>query len=360
GAAAGIFGAVLLWKAAVGRGERAVRLKAAAVYALAAAAPFLPWLVKNSISCGDPFFPFFAGAFALKNPADARAAAAYFQILSQYRHAESALKNALLFLPRLLRGGASPFGGGMDVLGTLGWPVVFWFAPVGAWMGRKSKFWLALTGFCAAYILVWLLTATALRFLVAILPLLCLLAAAGVYGIWGSASKPGRAALAAAVGLLAAGNLFLFFFVQLGVFQSAGVLLGTQSRRDFLSERLAYYPCAAYASAHSGQNDKILLVGEQRSYYVRPAHVASTLYGGNPYIVLANKAPNASALASDLKDEGFSSLLVVPEESRRLGAGLGTLTAQGRRNLAGLSRDLTPLYRAPGCAVLAIEATTGR
>ncbi len=360
GAAAAIFEAVLLWRAAAGLRERGAKLKDAAVYALTATIPFAPWLIKNFINCGDPFFPFFTGAFALKNPADARAAAAYFQILGQYRHAGAALKNALLFLPRLFRGGASPFGGGMDVLGTLGWPVVFWFAPVGAWVGRKSKFWRALTGFCAAYFLVWILTAAALRFLIAILPLLCLLAAAGVYGIWESSSKSGRSILAAAVGLLAAGNLFLFFFVQLGVFQSAGVLLGTQSRREFLSERLAYYPCAAYASAHSGQNDKILLVGEQRSYYVRPAHVASTIYGDNPYIVLANKAPNASTLASDLKGEGFSSLLVVPEESRRLGAGLGTLTAQGRRNFAGLSRYLTQLYRAPGCAVLAIRTATGR
>ncbi|HVC08721.1 MAG TPA: phospholipid carrier-dependent glycosyltransferase [Elusimicrobiota bacterium] len=358
GAAAGIFGAALLWKAAVKNKERSARLADFAVYFIAATALTLPWLVKNFLNCGDPFFPFFAGIFPLKNPSDARIAGAYFQVLGQYEHGGRALKDALLFFPRLILGGGA-FGGGMDVVGALGWPLVIWFFPLGAWVWRKNKFWRGLWWFCAAYGAIWFCTASALRFLVAILPLICLVAASGIHGIWKSASKTGRGVLASSVGLLVAGNIFLFFFVQLGVFRSAGVLLGAQSRDAFLSRRLAYYPCAAYVSAHPKQNDKILIVGEQRSYYVRPAHVASTIYGPNPYVTLANEAENPLTLAKQIKERGFSTLLVVPEESRRLGASLGILSARGRMNLAGLSRFLTPIFHAPGCAVMALRMSAG-
>ncbi|HVA66664.1 MAG TPA: phospholipid carrier-dependent glycosyltransferase [Elusimicrobiota bacterium] len=358
GAAAGIFGAALLWRAVIKNEERGVKLADFAVYFLATTALALPWLIKNFLNCGDPFFPFFAGIFSLKNPLDAQIAGAYFRVLSQYQHAGRELKDALLFFPRLVRGGGA-FGGGMDVIGALGWPLVIWFFPLGAWVWRKNKFWRGLWWFCAAYAAIWFCTASALRFLIAILPLLCLVAAAGIHGIWKSASEAGRVILASSVALLAAGNIFLFFFVQLGVFGSAGVVLGAQSRETFLSSRLAYYPCAAYVSAHSEQNDKILLVGEQRSYYVRPAHVASTIYGPNLYVTLANEAKNPLTLAERMKEQGFTALLVVPEESRRLGASLGDLSAHGRTNLAGLSRFLTPLFHAPGCAVMALRMPIG-
>ncbi|MHB2026289.1 MAG: ArnT family glycosyltransferase [Elusimicrobiota bacterium] len=342
GAAAGILGCALAWRAITGaNGQRSARTSDLAAFTLVAAAFAAPWLIRNALNCGDPVFPFLAGIFPLKHPARMGAAAAgYFQTLAPYA---------------LHRGGGQSFGGGMDVLGTLGWPVIFWFLPAGIWHGRKNRYWRSLAWFLSAYGAIWFCTGMVLRFLTAVLPLLCLLSAVGITETWKRLPSRGRAALAGAVSVLIAVNVFLFLFIELGVFGGSKILLGLQGRNAFLSRRLDYYPCALFASGHFGGNDKILIVGEQRGYYVRPDHLAATIYGANSYILWANRAKSPEDLANIMKDHGFSHILAVPRESRRLGKSLGELSPVGQNNFSGLSKFLAPVFRAPGCSLLAIS-----
>ena len=113
-----------------------------------------------------------------------------------------------------------------------------------------------------------------LRFLVAVIPLASLLAANGLWQAWQRLGPGGRRALAAGGALLTWTNLALFLGVN-GLFGSFDVLLGAKSRRQFLDEKFDYYACAA-ATRDTPPDAKVLVVGEQRGYWVERAHEVTT------------------------------------------------------------------------------------
>jgi hypothetical protein len=156
---------------------------------------------------------------------------------------------------------------------------------------------------------------------------------------------------------MAAVNLGICFYVQ-AVFGSLPVLTGLQTRREYLSKKLDYYPCARFAAEHLGRNDRILLVGEQRGYYVEQPHVATSVMAPNRFVLAANEAAGADDLARRLRSEGFAHMLYVPSEARRLGDGyrIFAFTERGAANWNGLRSRLENLYEEPGrCALLRIQ-----
>ena len=62
---------------------------------------------------------------------NAEHAKGYFGVLAEYGHAGRFLVR-LVSLPFLLLSSPLSYGGGMDVLGDLGWDVLLWLLPVGA------------------------------------------------------------------------------------------------------------------------------------------------------------------------------------------------------------------------------------
>jgi len=60
--------------------------------------------------------------------------------------------------------------------------------------------------------------------------------------LWGALSESGRWVLGVSVALLTAAHLFLFLYVQV-VFGAEAVVLGAQTRQEFLTRRFDYYPC---------------------------------------------------------------------------------------------------------------------
>jgi hypothetical protein len=331
-----------------GRGRAGAALR----FALVAAAVWSPWLVKNALVVGNPVFPFLYKLFPMTNTGwTAQTAAGYFEVFTEYGHRKGVLLD-LLNLPGLLLVNGASVGGGMDVLGNYGWDLLFWCLPLAVWTGRKEKLARLALVFSGLYLAGWYLTGIVLRFLVALAPALCLLAARGLSGLWEKLSAPGRKALAAAVGALGAAHLLLFFFVH-GVFGSGRYLTALESREEFLS-RLEYYPCARAAAGRLPQNDKILIVGEQRGYYVEQEAVATTVHGPNPYVDWANESKDAKALKDKLRSEGFSHLLVVPSEFRRLAPAIGDFSEKGAANWKGLEKELKTVFEAPGCGLFSL------
>lgn len=343
--------AVILVARLVWRG----RLKAAVLFAAAAGALFSPWLVKNWIFVGNPVFPFLYKIFpATKIGWTADLAAGYFQVLTEYGHARGFFRD-LLSLPVLLLHNPLRFGGGMDVLGDFGWDLTLWLWVGGlcvSWKRRQRSAFALLTVLYAAG---WFATGVVLRFLTALAPAMALVGAAGAAAWREKAGAPARALAAAAAGALIAAHLFLLFFVH-GVFGSGAAMLGLEDSGTFLSRKLEYYPCADYANAHPAPNDRILVVGEQRGYYLTAAHLSSTVHAPNLYVRRANEAASPRELAQALRADGFTRLLFVPRESERLGRSLGVFTARGAANWTGLSAELTTAYRGPAC-LLAVWRT---
>lgn len=357
GVSAGLLGIFLVLRCVLSdEVSRGRRLKEAALFVGITSALFTPWLVKNAWEVGNPIFPFFYEWFPMTGTGwNAETARGYFNVFTEYNHRAGWLLD-LLELPQLLLSNSLRFGGGMDVLGDLGWDILFWCLPLAVWAARSSLYVRRLLIYTSAYLALWFATGVVMRFLTAIVPLLCFLAAAGLSRLWERLGTAGRATVGTAVGLLMLAHLGLFFYVH-AVFGGQSVLVGLENREEFLSRRLDYYPCASYAAGHLGQNDKILIVGEQRAYYVTQDHVASTVHAPNPYVGWANDSSSPQDLAQRLVNEGFTHLLAVPAEARRLGPALGRFTPRGQSHWEGLQRGpLKLVHAARACALFQIDA----
>lgn len=342
----------LLWRAARAE-DRGAALKDAALFTAVVSVLFAPWLLKNWHFVRNPVFPFLYKWFANTGTGwHGAAAEGYFRVFTEYGHAQGWLLS-LLQLPVLLLRNPLRFGGGMDVLGDLGWTLTLGALPLGVWAARENGFLRGLLVFCGLWGLGWFSSGVVLRFLTVLVPLLALAGAAGLVKLRERLGAPGRAALTVAVGALTFTSLFLALEVH-AVFGTQQVLLGLETREQFLERRLDYYPCAAVAS-RLAPNGRILLVGEQRGYYLGREHVPSSVHAPNLWVRLAEEASGPAELVTRLREEGFSHVLFVPRESERLGAALGELSAKGQANLAGLGSRLTPVAKARGCLIAALE-----
>jgi hypothetical protein len=339
------------------RGERRARALDLGLFVSIVTVLFLPWMLKNTLEVGNPLFPFFYRYFPMTGIGwNAATARGYFHVFTEYGHAENWALD-LVFLPFRLLVNSPRFGGGMDVLGGLGWDLVFWSVPLGLWAGWKNQFMRGAALFCGFYLAVWFFTGVVLRFLIPISPLLCLLSGYGLYTLWGVLGPMARAALAAGGLILTLSHLMLFAFVNEGVVGSGRILLGLEGREEFLSRRLAYYSCARYARERLGGQDKVLIVGEQRGYYVAQEHMVTSIHAPNRFASWADEAQDPEDFARRLRREGFSRILWVPQEAARLGVVPGSFTAKGLNNWLGLNASWLKLdFQAPGCSLYEIKA----
>ncbi len=343
------------WRVLREKERRGAAALDAAVYFFVVTALFLPWLVKNWVMAGNPLFPFFNYLFpAAERGWNSAYASGYFQAVTEYR-VGSAYFSELMHLPIMLLTNSLRFGRGMDVLGGLGWELIFWSTPLAVWAAWRNKFLRSLLLFSAVYLAAWFSTGVVLRFLAALAPILCLLAGSGLYALWAQLGRWGRAALAAGVGGLCFTHVLLFLFVQLGVFDTAGVLVGLDDRDRFLSQRLEYYSCARAAETSLPEDAKVLVAGEQRGYYLERPHLATTVYGPNAFVVWANEAPNAKAYAEQLKAEDFSAILVAPRELDRLAGNIGAFTEKGLANWNGLDPYAKSVYKGKACTLFSLK-----
>lgn len=348
GIGAAAFGLRLLWAWSFDRRrERAVDL---VLFTAIVSALFAPWLIKNWICVRNPVFPFLYTWFENTGTGwNADLAAGYFSVLTEYGHV-GGFFHSLISLPILLLRNPLRFGGGMDVLGDLGWDVLLWLLPLGAWAASKNKTLRGLLLFSFLWGAAWFSSGVVLRFLTVLVPIMALLGACGLVALWQSLDRWARVVLGGALSVMTLAHLFLFVFVH-ATFGSGATAFGLESREDFLTRRLDYYSCADWLRTNAAGNDKILVVGEQRGYYLTPDHLPSTVHMPNLFVRRANESANAPALLSALRADGFTRVLIVPREAARLGSGLGSLTPAGAVNWKGLEDTLKTEYTGRGCVV---------
>ena len=338
-----------------GRPEVGSRLKDGLVFFACSAAAGLPWLIKNWFVVGDPVFPFFYRFFSLKGVDwAATAAQRYFEILVEYGHDKGHFFNDMMQFPYLAATGSTRFGAGADVLGGLGWGLSFAVLPIivwGAWRKRALRW---ILGYCFAHWAIWFSTGVVLRFLVVLLPLWCLLAANGIHSLHERLRQPWRGVLSVGVSVFIFTNLTLFLFVNNAV-GSFDALTGMKTRDQFLGEKFSYYACARAASDRLPEEARVLVVGEQRGYFLRRAQTITTPMAPNRFVKLANKADGPQAYARTLREEGYDYLLFVPGEGKRLDEQYGVFhfSERGAEVWTGFSKELLePLYDSPGRCTL--------
>lgn len=330
------------------------RGKDLALFAGLASACGAPWLVKNLLVLGNPVFPFLYRQLPAHGVEwSGEAARRYFEIMTEYGHGKGHFLSDLVQFPYLAAAGSTRFGGGADVLGDLGWGLFFLAAPLAFWAAWKNRYLRWMTGYCAAHWAVWFSTGVVLRFLTVLIPLLSLLSAYGLYQAWGRLGALGRGALGTALAIMGAVNLGLFVYVH-ALTGSPTVLVGLRGRQAYLSGLLDYYPCARHAAESLPADAGILLVGEQRGYFVEQRHTATTVMAPNRFVREADESAGPGELAGRLKARGWDYLLFVPREAARLGEyGIFDFTPKGRANWAALEKErLRTVFESPGrCAL---------
>ena len=328
----------------------------AGLAALAAA----PWLAKNWVCTGNPVFPFLYRSLPYWGPAGGlETAERYFRFVKDYAPAWGHAARDLALLPYLAATGSPRLGGGADVLGDLGWAPMVALLPAALLAAVKNRGLRRLTVYCGLHAAAWYASAAVLRFLVVLLPLYCLPAAAGVHAAWTGMGARGKALLACALTGFLLLNLGLFVHVHT-LMSSWSVLSAAETRESYLARRLEYYPCARWARERLDRNDRILLVGESRGYHLEQDHLPTSAMGVNRFVVLADAARDPADLAARLRSEGFSHMILVPREESRI-AGYGTMefSPRGRLNWDGLlAGQARTLFQASGCSVLEVEPSS--
>lgn len=348
GIGAAAFGLRLLYALAVDR--RKQRLVDLALFTGIVSALFAPWLIKNWVCVRNPVFPFLYKWFSNTGTGwNAELAAGYFSVLTEYGHVGGFLQS-LISLPILLLRNPLRFGGGMDVLGDLGWDILLWLMPLGAWAASKNKSLRGLFLFCFLWGAAWFSSGVVLRFLTVLVPIMALLGACGLVALWARLNRWTRVVIGGSLAIMTLAHLFLFVFVH-STFGSSATTFGLESREEFLTRRLDYYSCADWIRGNPIENDKVLVVGEQRGYYLTADHLPSTVHMPNLFIRRANESANAAALLDALRADGFSRVLIVPREAARLGPGLGSLTPAGAVNWKGLEGSLRTEFAGRACVV---------
>lgn len=284
-------------------------LKGPVLMSLAAGAAVAPWLVKNAVLYGNPFYPFLHLTFGTLRPADWTA----FLAAAGGRDLKAAFTTPGGFWEFLT----------LPARATMGsWPLGDWPGPVFAaltpaalavrWGRPERPLWTLTAGVAALGFLAWWLASSLVRYLVPALPLVAAAVAVAVErGAWP------RGARAAAWAALVVGSLLGY---QCAWRQGAGIgqwafVRGRVSREDYLTHQrvtygLPYFSAARWINGNLPPAAKVLVLGESRAFYLERDFVAATVYDHNPFWTAAASAANAADLGARLGALGVTHILL--------------------------------------------------
>lgn len=299
----------------------------------------LPWYLYNIYHTGNPVWPFFSSLFghAYWNDADVQGQTA--DLLSTYGTGTSV--RALLLLPWNLFRNVGYFhtDGELSMSLAIGIP----FACYEIVQKRYARR-IALLGL--SFALFWFYTAQILRYLLPVLPLVCVLAGAGMSSIFERffpSRKSARrlAVLMIAILLMLPGWRFVMHSVT-----SVGMPPFTPEERvRFLEKRLPSYGAIRYLNHNVGSSYVLYSYGDARMAYYSQGVFRGDYFGPWRYSRLTNLlGGKENDLRQELNSMGISHLLI------RDGSGGSECKPEW---LAG--QFVVPVFRTPGVALFAVK-----
>jgi hypothetical protein len=293
------------------RARPAAALKNLALFTLIASVFVVPWLAKNYLYTGNPVFPFAPGLFGTGETADPQKLKDFIGHASQMGPLK--LKEWLLTPWKVTMGqvGNSEY---FSPLFLLLLPAAFLLsAPAGP----------ALTGLWIFFLAAWLgwsFSSTMVRFLMPAYPAAGLIMAAYLF-------SPGHKALkmtlkAIVLGVCATGLYLaaLIFYAQDRWRPVAGLV----PVDEYLSNSQPTYPYSCYSGIRfinekAGPDAKVLLIGDEKSFYLKKDFIVSSVYDRTAAVEYAALAADGDDLYARLRKDGVTHLLVNPAEAIRLG-----------------------------------------
>jgi hypothetical protein len=219
---------------------RRLNYRVALAFGLPAVAVALPWYVKNALLTGNPFYPHVFGGL---NPSAARE---LDSSMRSFGHGRAPLD--FLLLPVRLLADAKPFDAGEFLS-----PLFLVFAPTALLISRARNAVLAAWAGVLIFVVAWFVTTQQARFLVPLMPVLAVLAALGALTL-SSQGRLGRVLVVA--GTAAALAVGLGASVVYAA-QFAPVVVGTESRDQFLTEKVSNYEGVEWLNRQLGPEDKV-------------------------------------------------------------------------------------------------------
>lgn len=329
--------------------KRSFSLQVLTLYLASVLLPFLPWLIKNMMDVGNPFFPFFYDILGSHSGWTQQTAESYFKMLTEYGDKSRLISDLkdLFFAPWNI---PKRFGGGFDVLGNLGWwPLIIWGVPFTIVFSKKKDFVSRiLILYLTLHFSFWFLTKPVLRFLMGALPVACSVSSWGIAKVIDNKKR-----LVKTLGLLLVlpwvlSQFFLFNLVakELGLYD---VSFGHEEKEQFLERKLPFYKTFKFANEALSPTNKIYLLGDQRGYHLRIPFINSSYFSLDPLSQISNEASTDNEIGDFLKKNMVTHIIINQHELIRLG-GLESLgyNSLGEKNLVSYLKGKTSIFESGG------------
>ncbi len=285
------------------------------LFSVTCGAAYSIWPLRNLFAVGNPVYPFLSEVFhsAGWSAAQARMLADDAQPLRTMLHSwrdMAALLGAVTFFPRpSIAGVGSSLG-----VAVVGAAVFF------PRRGQPPP-WVFLRNVTAACIATWFLTSWFSRFLLPALPLMGLLTGKIFDDIGRKAGRAGGTVFAflVAASLVAQGFTLKEPANVLGAWQASLSLPGNPGRaRALVFHIVPQLAAANFVNARLPEDARLLFLGETMTYYYRRDFLAPSAFDVHPLetIAIPGKAPDA--IRRELRELGFTHILVNRPEWRRL------------------------------------------
>lgn len=290
--------------------------KTAVLYGIVAVVVGSVWYVKSWLYTGNPFYPFAYSVFGGRYW-DAYNASQYALSQAQFGVGHRAID--LLTLPwnvtfYLMPGHTLPTGAkGFNDYQAFTTPLspVFLaalFTP--ALLRMKSR---PLIGVLAIYslvsIVIWFLLTQQVRYMLPLVPVLCVLAAWVLVELWNSRALAGYA-LGALFALSVAASLVTALFLDPSwISAEAPVAFGAESQATYLSHFFPPYAAFEFLNTQTPPGAKIVTFGEPRGFYLDRQYMWGDT-GSQPLFIPFAELKTPQALAAYLKQRGYNYILI--------------------------------------------------
>jgi hypothetical protein len=265
-----------------------------------------PWYIRNWIRTGSPLFPFYLGIWPAQAPGwDLERSQLYETWFSLYGNAQTGLD--YLLTPLRLAVAAQPdeqpfYDGVLGIAVAFALPLLAW-----ALWTRRLDVELRLAVLVSACLFVfWLFSSQQLRYLLPALPGLAVAIAAAGAALGGARGRALRGLLlaAAALGVPVA----LAWFLTL---DPARVVLGGESRADFLRRRLDYYPYYEVVNRELPPTAKVWLINMRRdSYHLERPYFSDFIFEDYTLTRYVRAAAGVEEIREWARADGITHLLV--------------------------------------------------
>ncbi len=320
--------------------------------ALAAVLPGL-WLLKNGVCTGNPVFPL---AYGLLDGRDwsADLAARYYEHMRGFGLREHGVLGVLAAPVAIVLEditGRKSFGPaiGIGPLYLLALPLFFWIRGAG-----RLALWMRLL--VVLLYLAWALSVQHLRYLLPGLVVYAVVIAESAGRLVDRPPSTPRSAAHLVILLAGLAHFLWFAAVQQKEFRPQQGVFGVAARARYLSasKSMTYYDTVQYANRTLSQEDRILFVGEWRTFYTEIPFVADAGPNGATIARYVTDAATPEEAVRRLRADGFTHLLVNWSSWDTLNANFGYLpydTDVARRTMRVIG--MLPLaYFRPDRAVL--------